>query len=119
MNRCSAILVVILFSALSLSAEQQVEVAKKPGEKFVLQKTTTLADVSPVKIDTGLNKFGGVIEPKQKATGFFRVENIKGRWWIIDPLGGRFIHRGVASVNTIQTEGAKEEIKKKLYKIIF
>jgi hypothetical protein len=103
----------LLLFTLSLKAEQQVEVAKKPGEKFVLQKTITLQDMPPVKIDTGLNKFGGVIEPKQKVTGFFRVENIKGRWWIIDPLGGRFIHRGVASVNTIQTDGAKEEIGKK------
>ena len=96
-----------------LNAEQQVEVAKKPGEKFTLQKTITLADMPSTKLDTGLTKFGGVIEPKQKATGFFRVEIINGRWWIIDPVGGRFIHRGLASVNTIQTSGAKEEVTKK------
>lgn len=29
------------------------------------------------------------------------------------PLGGRFIHRGIASVNTIPTDGAKEELNKK------
>ena len=103
----------VTLAVSGLHAEQQVEVAKKPGEKFTLQKTITLADMPPVKVDSGLNKFGGVIAPKQKATGFFRVENIKGRWWIIDPMGGRFIHRGVASVNTIPTSGAKEELAKK------
>jgi len=113
MNRFAAFLLGIILGVSALNAEQQVEVAKKPGEKFSLQKTLTLADVPSVKVDSGLDKFGGVIEPKQKATGFFRVENINGRWWIIDPVGGRFIHRGLASVNTIPTDGAREEITQK------
>lgn len=96
----------------ALQAAQKVEVAKKPGEKFTLQEVRTLADLPPVKIDSGLNQYGGVMVPKQKATGFFRIEKIKGRWWIIDPEGGRFIHRGVASVNTLTTEGAKDAMVK-------
>ena len=95
MKRFTVLILGIVLGASVLNAEQQVEVAKKPGEKFTLQKTITLADVPSVKVDSGLNKFGGAIEPKQKATGFFRVENIKGRWWIIDPVGGRFIHREI------------------------
>lgn len=102
---------VVLWAA-SLSAEQKVEVAKKPGEEFTLQPVKTLTDMSPVKVDNGLNQYGGVMEPKQKATGFFRVEKIKGRWWIIDPAGGRFIHRGVASVNAINTDGARAALEK-------
>jgi len=113
MNHFVVSLLGIALGVSALNAEQQVEVAKKPGEKFTLQKTITLAEVPTVKVDSGLDKFGGVIEPKQKATGFFRVENINGRWWIIDPVGGRFIHRGMASVNTIPTDGAKEELSKK------
>ena len=87
MNHFAVSLLGIVLGVSALNAEQQVEVAKKPGEKFTLQKTITLADVPTVKVDSGLDKFGGVIEPKQKATGFFRVENINGRWWIIDPVG--------------------------------
>ncbi len=113
MIRFSISLLAIVFAVSVLNAEQQVEVAKKPGEKFTLQKTITLVDMPPVKVDSGLDKFGGVAEPKQKATGFFRAENINGRWWIIDPVGGRFIHRGVVSVNTIQTDGAKEGLAQK------
>lgn len=101
-----------LCGVAGLRAEQNVEVAKKPGEKFALQAARTLADFPPVKIDGGLNQFGGVAEPKFKATGFFRTEKVNGRWWIIDPAGGRFIHRGVASVNMINTDGAKEAAAK-------
>ena len=98
--------------AASLSAGQKVEVAKKPGEPFTVQSVTSLADLPPVKIDSGLNSYGGVMEPKQNATGFFRAEKINGRWWIIDPKGGRFIHRGVASVNPLTTDGAKAALAK-------
>lgn len=34
-------------------------------------------------------------EPRRKATGFFRVEEIEGRWWLIDPQGCRFWSAGV------------------------
>lgn len=39
---------------------------------------------------------GWIVKNKYKATGFFRTEKIDGRWWIIDPLGYPFIHKGVA-----------------------
>jgi len=102
----------VAFFVSALQAEQKIEVAKKPGEKFTLQEVRTLADLPPVEIDSGLNRYGGVFVPKKKATGFFRIEKIKGRWWIIDPEGGRFIHRGVASVNTLTTDGAKDALAK-------
>jgi hypothetical protein len=34
-------------------------------------------------------------ERRRKATGFFRVEEIDGRWWLIDPQGCRFWSAGV------------------------
>lgn len=97
-------------SLVCLLAEIQVEVAKKPGEKFEYMSVRTLVDLPSVKVDAGINRFGGALEPKYTATGFFRAEKVNGRWWIIDPDGGRFIHRGIASVNTINTEGAKEAL---------
>jgi hypothetical protein len=60
-----------------------------------------------------LTSLAVLLSLKQKATGFFRVEKYK--WTLVDcfdPLGGRFIHRGIASVNTIQTDGAKTELEK-------
>ena len=47
-----------------------------------------------------LDKFGGVIGNSSKATGFFRVEKINNRWWIIDPQGNRFINVAMNAVRT-------------------
>jgi len=100
---------VILFSfdRVELMAGPVVEYATKPGEKFISNPTRILADLPTIPEDTGLNPYGGITEPKYKPTGFFRTEKINGRWWIIDPTGGRFIHRGMATVTTIRTPGAQ------------
>jgi hypothetical protein len=40
-------------------------------------------------------RFGGAARDKRRATGFFRVEKIAGRWWLVDPEGCRFWSAGV------------------------
>lgn len=40
--------------------------------------------------DFGFCKYGGYLNTKAKATGFFRVEQIGGRWWFVDPDGHLF-----------------------------
>lgn len=39
--------------------------------------------------------YGGRSDQKSKATGFFRVEKIDGRWWFVDPEGGSFHATGI------------------------
>jgi hypothetical protein len=93
---------------INVGAEITVEVARKPEEKFISQPTRILKDLPLISLDKGLDIYGGLSQPKFKTTGFFRTEKIKNRWWIIDPEGGRFIHRGLASVNAIlSSPGAK------------
>jgi hypothetical protein len=43
----------------------------------------------------GYCKYGGFASTKAKATGFFRVEQINGKWWFVDPDGHLFISMGV------------------------
>lgn len=38
----------------------------------------------------GYCRFGGYSGTKRQATGFFRVEQVDGRWWFIDPDGHQF-----------------------------
>ncbi|MEM9185283.1 MAG: hypothetical protein AAGB00_02155 [Planctomycetota bacterium] len=46
------------------------------------------------------NAYGGAEGyPRLDATGFFRVERLGDRWWLIDPDGNRFLHVAVNSVN--------------------
>jgi hypothetical protein len=40
-------------------------------------------------------RYGGFGKDKRKATGFFRVEKLAERWWLIDPEGCRFWSAGV------------------------
>ncbi|HAH25809.1 MAG TPA: hypothetical protein DCL77_18970 [Prolixibacteraceae bacterium] len=44
------------------------------------------------------SKFGGYLNAKVKATGFFRTEKINGRWWFVDPEGCLFLSVGVDCV---------------------
>lgn len=46
-----------------------------------------------------LDKYGGYKKVKTKATGFFRVEKIKNRWWFVTPEGHPFFSNGVNHVN--------------------
>ena len=41
-----------------------------------------------------LDRFGGFISIKREATGFFRVEQVNGRWMFITPEGHRYLALG-------------------------
>jgi hypothetical protein len=45
-------------------------------------------------------RYGGYEQSKAKATGFFRVEKIEGKWWIVDPDGHLFLSTGADSIGT-------------------
>jgi hypothetical protein len=46
----------------------------------------------------GYCKYGGFASTKDKATGFFRVEQIDGKWWFVDPDGHLFLSMGVNGI---------------------
>jgi len=49
--------------------------------------------------DSNRTRFGGLAEGGAAASGYFRVAQIDGVWWLIDPDGGRFLSKGVVAVN--------------------
>jgi len=40
-------------------------------------------------------RYGGFASGRRKASGFFRVEKVNDRWWLVDPEGCRFYSAGV------------------------
>ena len=45
------------------------------------------------------NQFGGwEAGPQLKATGFFRTEKYRGKWYLVDPSGRLFFSRGINSI---------------------
>ncbi|HON90718.1 MAG TPA: beta-galactosidase [Sedimentisphaerales bacterium] len=49
----------------------------------------------------GWNKYGGWTDgPRLKATGYFRVQKHKGKWWLVDPIGRLFWSHGIDCVRS-------------------
>jgi len=52
------------------------------------------------------DRFGGWAKgPQLKATGFFRVEKLNGKWWYVDPDGHLFFSLGIDCVGPSQQTG--------------
>lgn len=63
--------------------------------------------------DPALSSYGGWKKNPSTATGFFRVEKKGDRWWIIDPDGYPFIHKGVAVFRPGNSEMQKKALIEK------
>ena len=59
-----------------------------------LKKAWAAEDRSLTSGDFDFCKYGGYKNTKAKATGFFRVEQIDGKWWFVDPDGHLFLSTG-------------------------
>ncbi|TCC91664.1 agarase [Pedobacter frigiditerrae] len=92
----------------SLDFNQKVEVRKvlnNSSEKasFTAYKTystrtlSSLSQFKSKKIRT--DKYGGRMDRKEKATGFYYTKKIGDRWWVIDPQGYLFIHNALNAVS--------------------
>ncbi|MCE5227377.1 MAG: hypothetical protein LLG05_16160 [Porphyromonadaceae bacterium] len=58
------------------------------------------------------SKYGGYKQKKVKATGFFRTEQIEGKWWFVDPEGYLFLSVGVDCIHPSPGGLAKEVDKR-------
>ena len=89
-----------------------VEAAAKPGQPYEARPTTVL-DPAGVAVDADVDRFGGLESRRAAATGFFRTEQIAGRWWLVDPTGGLFISRGLNSITPVKTTGGREALARR------
>jgi len=107
--------VVIWWVVPSVLAATDVEVARDPHGPWKTYPTRTLADLpelAVMKPDTGLSRYGGWKAHHTKATGFFYPTQVAGRWWLVDPEGNLFLHKGIAAVSQLGTAGARAAQKK-------
>ncbi len=63
--------------------------------------------------DPELNAYGSYKICKSSGTGFFRVEKKGDRWWIVDPEGFPFIHKGVAVFRAGKSVGQQASLIEK------
>jgi hypothetical protein len=72
-----------------------------PGKAKALDDLKASWDEEDRELQTGrfnVSKYGGYLNTKAAATGFFRVEKIDGKWWFIDPEGYYFISTGSTGI---------------------
>ena len=70
--------------------------AKDPNWQTYIAKTVDRIPGFRLSKDPEINSYGSWKINQSAATAFFRVEKKGDRWWIIDPEGYPFIHKGVA-----------------------
>lgn len=63
--------------------------------------------------DPETNSYGGWKINQSGGSGFFRVEKNGNRWWIIDPEGYPFIHKGIAVLGPGGSNGQKSALSGK------
>ncbi len=79
-------------------------------------KTRTISQLANYNVPektVQLSKYGGRLDRKEEATGFYYTKQIEGRWWIIDPDGYLFIHKAVNSINMGKSERNKTALQEK------
>jgi hypothetical protein len=80
----------------------KVRVKRKPTDSdWTLRDTRTLDlldDFRPGSKKIKSNKYGGRLDKKAEAKGFFYPKKVGDRWWLVDPEGNLFINVGVCSI---------------------
>ncbi|MDT3401935.1 hypothetical protein [Mucilaginibacter terrae] len=86
--------------SLKVSAKISKQGSGKPGfsewKEYPTRTIKTLDGYTDNKVR--LDNYCGRTDKKAKATGFYYVTQINGRWWSVDPLGNLFICVGMNSV---------------------
>lgn len=92
-----------------------VQAQTRPQNTWQSYPTRTLAaELAQAVAPDRVGPYGGAADlPTHAASGFFRIEKLGNRWWLIDPAGQRFIHAGVAAVNHGQTPNNKTALAQK------
>lgn len=80
-------------------------------KNYPTRTLTTLRGYAPAEVP--LSKYGGRLDQRTKATGFFRVEKIGGRWWAVDPEGYYFLHNALNDVQPGNSARTQQALKDK------
>ena len=85
----------------------------RPWREYATRTLDLLDGYEKSEDPIALTKYGGWMGKRFKATGFFRAEQIDGRWWLIDPEGYRFLHVGVVAVGPGSSQNMKKAFAEK------
>ncbi|MEG1160794.1 agarase [Bacteroides sp.] len=101
-------------SHFKVSARPWIKGQKEiPWKEFNTRTIAQLKGFIPVQ-QVSTNKYESDINaPKLSSTGFFRVEQIQNRWWMIDPEGYRHIQKVVVGLRLGPSERNKNAMSQR------
>lgn len=100
LNTHYLLIIIAMVAHLSLTQAQKLASVHTTGTflDFPCQTMDSLEHYAVDPANMEFSKYGGWKAHQLEATGFFRVEQIDGRWWVIDPEGYLYIHKAVNTV---------------------
>ena len=75
--------------------------AEWPGKSKTIEALQSSWDEEDRSLESdnfNVSKYGGYLDTKARATGYFRVEKTNGKWWFVDPLGHYFLSVGSTGI---------------------
>ena len=91
-----------------------VEASTRPtGQPWIFYPTRTLEQMPAALLglaDCAHSSYGGRLTHQTNATGFFYPLKIGDRWWLVDPEGYLFLHKGVAAISRVSSPGGEEAL---------
>ncbi len=97
-----------------IQVEGQQWVKNQPSQPWKLYPTCVIDSLITYKQTVNNeNKYGSLLTKKSTASGFFRVEKMNGRWWVIDPEGYYNIQRVVNGFRQGGSDLNQNEFNKK------
>lgn len=85
-----------------LKKEWETEDKEIVPTKTIQKQNETTGEMTSITVAVNqynYSQYGGYLQAKGKATGFFHTEKIDGKWWFVDPEGYLFLSHGVDCVS--------------------
>jgi hypothetical protein len=95
---------------------RMVKARNKPKDAWQEYPTRTLDRMrgfTPLREAPKTDLYGGRLDRKQAATGFFRPAKLGRRWYLIDPAGNPYIQAGVCSLAAGKSPNNRRNLKER------
>ena len=89
---------------------------RKPNDEWQQYPTRTLDRVAgfhPTAEAPKTDLYGGRLDRKQRASGFFYPAKLGARWYLIDPAGNPYLQAGICSLTTGKSAANLKNLKAK------
>ncbi len=80
-------------------SEPEIDATEYGDEDTESEEIEAEREINPDCIEPGFDAYFGALCHETEATGYFRVDKIGGRWWLISPEGHPFFSTGMNVLN--------------------